>query len=337
MKCIDIKKKLAVIGLGLLTAIPAMAYDFATADSLRFMFDAEQGAAYLTYQALDVDNAEAYSGRLVVPAQVEAPQGTMPVRGITAVACVYCKDLQGVTLSEGIESIGYAAFSDCDALTEVTLPSSLTTLSDLSFYRDAHLKQVAVPASVKRVGAGAFGFCYDLEQASLDGGVRSIASNAFYHCSSLTQIELPTSVNQLGQYAFAYCTALQRIVVHGSPLAITEDVFEGLDRSQCVLAVPGNLIDAYASAPVWQDFQIVDNEDDALDEILADNASLMQVYVLDDKLHVCVLGDAPALVYDLQGHRLAVCPSASGDNALDLPAGHTYIIKCGRQSHKVSY
>lgn len=318
-------------------AVPAWAYDFVSADSQYFWHDAEQQAAFLTYLALDADNASAYSGELLVPAQTVSPDGlTLSVKGITAVACVYCADLQQVVLSEGIESIGYAAFSDCATLNSVTLPASLTTLSDLSFYRDVQLQTIALPSGLLRVGEGAFSFCYALSDLGLTDGLSSIAPHAFYHCSSLQSLNLPSTLRQLGQYAFAYCTSLQRIEVHNAPLAITDDVFEGLDRSQCRLVVPHNLVDAYTSAPVWQDFQIIDSdEEEGLDKVLADDPELLHVYTLNDVLHVCVLGDAPAIIYDLQGHRLAVCPSGSGDNALSLPTAHAYVVKCGRVSQKV--
>ncbi len=337
-KRIDIRKKLAVMVLCLLSALPAVASDFVTDDSLRFYHDVEQSAAYLTYQALDSANASAYSGELLVPSMVCTPQGeVLPVLGVTAVACVCCRDLKEVTLSTGIESIGYAAFSDCPSLTEVSLPTSLTTLSDLSFYRDVQLQSIDVPQGVSRVGAGAFSFCYTLADVTLSDGIASIAPHAFYLCSSLTQLVLPSTLRQLGQYAFAYCSSLQRIEVHTPPLAITDDVFEGLDCSQCQLIVPVNQVDAYQAAPVWQEFQIVAGDWEGIDDVMADDAELLQVYPQGDVLHVCVLGDAPALIYDLQGHRLAVCGSGSGDNALSLPVGHTYIIRCGHTTRKVSY
>lgn len=330
------KHGLALAGMmAAMWGCPAWAGDFVTSDQLRFCTDVDEAAAYLTYLALDTANATAYSGQLVVPAQVTLPEvGTLPVKGVTAVACVYCDDLTSVTLDEGIESIGYAAFSDCRSLTEVSLPSSLTTLSDLSFYRDTNLQRIDLPGSVGRVGNGAFSFCYALEQAELPQGLSSIASNAFYQCSSLSHISLPSSLRQLGQYAFAYCSSLSRIEVNASPLAITEDVFEGLDRSQCKLVVPHNLVEAYQQADVWKDFEIVDVETEGLDEVLADDPDLLRVYSLGDYLHVMVLGDAPALVYDLHGRRVALCASGSGDNALLLPSGQ-YIVKCGRVSQKV--
>lgn len=317
--------------------MPALAYDFVTADSLRFLYSESHDAVFLTYASVDSLNASAYTGQLTVPSMVLTETSEQfPVKGVTAMACAFCDQLQSVTLSEGIESVGFCAFTDCAALEQITLPASLTTLSDFSFSRASHLQEVSVPAGVKRIGDGAFGFCYALNELTIAEGVQRIAPHAFYHCSSLEQIDLPASVSQLGQYAFSYCTSLRRIEVHASPLAITEDVFEGVDRSHCRLIVPTNLIDLYKETPVWQDFRIMDSEmEQGIDLVLEDDPELMQVYVIGDQLHVCVLGDAPALVYDMQGHRLAVCASGSGDNALTLPQGRPYLIRCGRVSRKI--
>lgn len=331
------KKEIALAAMLMVTwASPLWAYDFITADSLRFIHDTDGGCALLTYAAIDTANVNAYRGDLQVPSLVMMPGGAqLPVKGVTAVACVFCKDLQSVVLSEGIESIGYAAFSDCASLQEVTLPASLTTLSDLSFYRDPLLRKVAVPAGVRRVGDGTFSFCYGLEEVELTDGLSSIAPHAFYHCSSLTSIELPATLTQLGQYAFAYCGSLQRIIVNTPPLAITEDVFEGIDCSECQLVVPHNFYELYVQSPVWQDFLLVDSSKDRLEEVLSDEQELMQLYFIDGVLHILPLGDAPVLVYDLQGRRIAVCPSGMGETTLQLPSAQSYIIRCGNQSRKI--
>lgn len=322
----------------MLACAPALrAYDFVTGEGLRFVYTADSTAVMLCHEGLDADNADAYAGSLLVPELVTTPGGQMvPVCGVSPLACVCCGGLQEVMLAEGIEQIGYAAFSDCEGLAEVKLPASLVQMGDLCFYRCPSLVRVAVPASVRRVGQGSFGFCTALGEVSLCEGLGSIAPRAFYHCQSLTSIALPSTLTQMGQYAFAYCTSLQRISVSTPPLAITEDVFEGLDCSQCQLVVPHCYFDLYAQAPVWQDFALIDVGGESLPEVWSDTEVLMQLSVVDGVLMVQPLGDAPVLVYDMHGRRLAVCPADSGVTTVQLLPAQTYIVKCGIQSRKVN-
>ena len=184
-----------------------------------YRLDEQRQTAELTYLSYDSLNAEAYSGALDVPAEVEADGVTYRVTGVTPFACVYCEGLTSVTLPEGVTRIGFGAFSDCPNLAAVSLPTSLTTLGDWAFYRDGALQQATVPEAVRRVGAATFAFCTSLAKVEIPRGVKSIAQHAFYYCTALNEVLIPGSVNQIGEYTFAYCTALTKVQVEGGPIA----------------------------------------------------------------------------------------------------------------------
>jgi len=306
-----------------------------TADSLRYHLAADGRSVELTYLSHDSANVRAYWGDVMVPASIAVDQQRLPVTGVTPFACVYCEGLQSVTLSEGVTHIGFGAFSDCAHLSSVALPSSLTTLSDWAFYRDASLKTVSVPRGVKRVGACAFAFCTALDSLALSMGVRAIGQHAFYYCSSLTQLYIPGTVHQIGEYAFAYNTALTQVTTDGAPVAITPDVFEGVDVSRIRLVVPSDQVEAYREMEVWCDFQIIDGGYDDLD-LPAEDSSDFTYRVAGSTLYLNVNGDAPALVYDLQGRRIAVIASRSGETHLSLQPGY-YLIRCGRAQAKLTF
>ncbi len=301
-----------------------------------YRLDEQRQTAELTYLSYDSLNVDAYRGVLDVPAEVEADGATYRVTGVTPFACVYCERLTSVTLPEGVTHIGFGAFSDCVGLESVSLPASLTTLGDWAFYRDGALQQASVPEAVRRVGAATFAFCTSLAKVEMPRGVKSIAQHAFYYCTALNEVLIPGSVNQIGEYTFAYCTALTKVQVEGGPIAITEDVFEGVDVSACTLVVPTDQVEAYKKADVWRNFNIVDGGYDDLQEV-ADDVMLpsFEMKVLGQVLYLNVLGDAPVLVYSLQGQRIAVAASHSGEQRIPLSRGQ-YIIKCGKESRIIA-
>lgn len=308
-------------------------------DGLRFHYLPNSREAQLTFLAPDSTNASLYQGELLVPSSVDV-QGadgsqTLRVEGLSAYACVCCDALTGVVLPEGLTSIGYSALADCPALQSVTLPSSLATLGDWAFYRDASLRQVSIPSATHRVGACSFGFCAGLDSVGLSQGLGSIAHCAFYHCASLTTLRLPWTLSQIDQYAFAFCSQLQRIEVEGLPVAITPDVFEGVDISRCTLVVPTDQLEAYSEAEVWQDFIIEDGGYLSIDQVEADApVALFDYRVEADALVITTGGDAPALLYNLSGHRLAVVPSHSTAFRVPVPPG-IYVIRCGKAVTKI--
>lgn len=333
---LSIKNRL-VAGIALMLAASSSLWadTLVSSDSLRYHLSSDGKSVELTYLSYDSTNVQAYVGDVIVPSQVTLGGHEYAVTGVTPFACVFCDSLLSVSLPEGVSRIGFGAFSDCPQLAEVSLPSTLTTLSDWAFYRDAQLQGLALPKAVKRVGACSFAFCSSLDSLSMPMGLRAIGQNAFYYCSSLSEVYLPGTVMQIGEYAFAYNASLAEIRTDGAPVAITPDVFEGVDVTQVRLVVPTDQVEAFQTTEVWCDFQIVDGGYEGIRSIFDDEPNGFSYRVEGETLILNVSGDAPALVYDLRGRRIAVAASHSGETRFSLAREH-YIIKCGRESVKIA-
>ena len=74
--------------------------------------------------------------------------------------------LNSVTISEGVESIGYGAFSECSSLTSVIIPESVTEIGENAFWLCDGLTSVTIPASVNEIGRDAFGACSSLNSVT---------------------------------------------------------------------------------------------------------------------------------------------------------------------------
>ena len=303
----------------------------------RYHLSADAKGAELTFLANDSTNVDAYEGDLVVPETLIYKGTWIDVTGITPLACANCSRLTSVTMAEGIRQIGLGAFSDCTSLQSVSLPETLESMHDLVFYRDSALTHVDLPARIERLGAGTFAYCLQIDSVGMKGGLRSIARQAFYYCRSLSSVVIPASVEAIGEYAFAYCAGLQQLVIGGdNPIAVTPDVFEGVDVSTCRLIVPTDAIEAYRMADVWCDFDIEGGAEGLSDVLVDDHSSLYDIKTHGSELWLTVHGDAPALVYDLSGRRIAVAASRSGLNRIALARGRNYIIRCGRESQVIT-
>lgn len=75
-----------------------------------------------------------------------------------------------------------ATFSGCSSLTSITIPNSVTKISNQTFKECSSLTSITMP-----------------------NGITSIGSEAFYGCSSLTSITIPNSVTFMFSYAFQNC------------------------------------------------------------------------------------------------------------------------------------
>lgn len=100
------------------------------------------------------------------------------------------------------------AFSECQVITEVTVPDSVTSVGAAAFANCRLLTRVTLSDSVCEIGVGAFALCEKLSEITLPSGILSIPQYAFSACGSLERIELPDGVCEIGDFAFAMCTAL---------------------------------------------------------------------------------------------------------------------------------
>ena len=129
-----------------------------------------------------------------------------------------------------ITGIGAYAFRDCSFLKTVTIPNSVTIISNNAFYYCDNLTTVTVPNSVKSIGKCAFAGCDKLKAMIIPNSVTSIGDSAFKYCYSLTAITIPDSVTSIGNSAFEYCNSLATLKISASVKNIGEDVFKYCNR-----------------------------------------------------------------------------------------------------------
>ena len=149
------KKKFWLFLMVFLLPCSTFAYDFEV-DGIYYNLENYSTTASVTYR--NTSNSS-YSGVVQIPNEVT---------------------YNGVTYS--VTSIGEWAFSNCSALTSVTIPNSVTNI-------DSH----------------AFSGCSALTSVTIGNSVTSIGSSAFSGCSALTSVTIPNSVTSIGSDAFADC------------------------------------------------------------------------------------------------------------------------------------
>ena len=98
------------------------------------------------------------------------------------------------SVKEGTRIICDCAFSGCDSLSEIVIPSSVTSIGYSAFFGCDSLSEIVIPSSVTSIGDHAFSGCDSLSEIVIPSGVTSIGNYAFSGCSSLKYIYIPKSV-----------------------------------------------------------------------------------------------------------------------------------------------
>ena len=169
------------------------------------------------------------------------------------------KDYKGETYS-----IGYQAFYGHSAITNITIPNSVTSIGESAFYNCKGLKSINIPSNLTNIGENAFYNCKSLEKVYIDDimpwckidfansdsnplyyagslylndeevsnivisdEITEIKDYAFEGCSSLVSVELGNSVTSIGENAFSNCSSLATITIPNSVTNIERFAFSG--------------------------------------------------------------------------------------------------------------
>ena len=138
-----------------------------------------------------------------------------------------CNGLTSLTIPSSVTEIGYRAFYGCSGLTSLTLPSGVTSIGEGAFYGCSGLTSLTLPSGVTSIGEGAFYGCSGLTSLTLPSGVTSIGEGAFYGCSGLTSLTIPSGVTSIGGGAFYGCSGLTSLTLPSSVTLIGGSAFFG--------------------------------------------------------------------------------------------------------------
>ena len=159
----------------------------------------------------------------------EKLSGAYSVKEGTRIICDrafdWCRSLSEIVIPSSVTSIGDWAFSGCDSLSEIVIPSSVTSIGDSAFSSCDSLSKIVIPSSVTSIGKGAFFRCHSLSEIVISSSVTSIGDGAFYGCDSLSEIVIPSSVTSIGEGAFSRCVSLSEIVIPSSVTSIGKGTF----------------------------------------------------------------------------------------------------------------
>ena len=175
------------------------------------------------------------------------------------------------SVKEGTRIICDSAFSCSDSLSEIVIPSSVTSIGDRAFSRCFSLKYISIPKSVIGLNGNPFAewygklqclspnFVYEddilfnkdksriisfrnqnIKSYVIPSSVTNIDDSAFSCCRSLSEIVIPSSVTSIGDWAFVGCSSLSEIVIPSSVTSIGEGAFSHCD-SLSEIVIPSSV------------------------------------------------------------------------------------------------
>lgn len=177
---------------------------------------------------------------------------------ISADAFYGCTKLGSVNLEEGLTSIGLRAFYNC-ALTEITIPSTVTSIGNAAFKGNPTTTIVWKPKncsigsdseapfynSNSQVTSFTFGdsvqvipayLCkyMKIETIAIPATVTGVGQSAFMYCTNLKHFEFPQGIKTVATSVLEGCTALEEVVIPSSVTTINQDAFYNCSALQAI-------------------------------------------------------------------------------------------------------
>ena len=162
-------------------------------------------------------------------------------------------------MGKPVKKIDDHAFYQCEYLTDIELPDSVTVIENSTFEGCIGLKQMILPDSVKKIGDDAFSTCVNLTEIIIPSSVKMISPYTFQHCSTLTTVRLPDTLQSIGNCAFADCSALTTINFPHTLQSIGDSAFCNC-RKLSVIRLPDSVAEigscAFSGCSSLRDFRI---------------------------------------------------------------------------------
>ena len=143
-------------------------------------------------------------------------------------------------IPSSVTSIGDNAFCYCKGLTSVSIPSSVTSIGNQAFYYCTGLTSVSIPSGVTSIGYRAFSGCKGLTSINIPSSVTSIGEGVFFDCTGLTSVTIPESVTSIGYHAFSGCKSLTSVNIPSSVTSIRYHAFSGC-KSLTSVSIPSSV------------------------------------------------------------------------------------------------
>ena len=169
------------------------------------------------------------ASEMVVPDRL----GRYRVTEIDSYAFANCQGMTSLSLPNSLTNIGIGAFYECNRLTDVTIPDSVTHIDSYAFYGCSALTGIALSERIENIGTRVFEGCTALTTATVPAtaihalpadnissvtvnGGTSIGEDAFLNLKSLTDITIAPSVEVVDKKAFRGCENITTATIPAS-------------------------------------------------------------------------------------------------------------------------
>lgn len=123
-----------------------------------------------------------------------------------------------VTMPSTVTTISESAYYYCTKITGITFSKNVKQIKPAAFWGCSGLKTVTLPSSLIYVESGTFNACYNLKKITFPSTLKTIDSLAFNGCYRLKSVTIPKKVTNIDDSAFEECLNLSKVTIKSTVL-----------------------------------------------------------------------------------------------------------------------
>lgn len=229
------------------------------------------GESYLSF----VDLGDSYivskcvtsaSGEINIP----ATHNGKPVVSVNANAFKECERISKVTIPASVTNVGASAFENCASLGTVIFEGEECTIGTAAFRYCSTLKAITLPSKLKAIPIETFAACTALSGIDIPSTVTTIGKEAFKRCTSLQSVTIPANVTSIGQNAFLDCASVKFYKIDAGNTAYKS-------QSDCLYDYSGKTLIQYPNGKVTTGFTVPAGTKTIADSAFGSNTRLTTV------------------------------------------------------------
>ena len=181
-------------------------------------------------------------GDVVIPSKVKDGGTVYTVTEISGWAFSSCNKMTSIAIPSTVQRIGYSAFYWCYGLGAVNVEDIAAwcsvkqaggtkgnplSLAHRLFLKGEEVKELVIPEGVTAIGNDAFHDASGLTSVVIPSTVTLIGSNAFAECTEIKTLSMDSGVKIIGSHAFAGCRNLTEVTVPEGTERLENSVFYG--------------------------------------------------------------------------------------------------------------
>ncbi len=138
---------------------------------------------------------------------------------------------EAYTTPSTLQTITDYAFSNSANLEEITITDGVTSVGAFVFVNSPSLKKVTFGKNVESIGRLSFQNCTKLKNVILPENLASVPEYLFYKCTGLIEITIPAKVTAIQGYILDGCENLESVTIQGMNVTMNTSAFKNVPNT----------------------------------------------------------------------------------------------------------